>query len=201
MAAAPSAWRSAGRRGALKSAPIQHDAPERTGTDASGSQHQVSTSASALDFPRAVRASDLHVCAGGRRVVSDALPFGEHLAPDGALQRERASGLRHRRGLLPLLPGPPFARPAQGPRGPRHRLTGAGGPGRRDRRLYPGAAGLPHCGGHDRNHLRPHPHPRPDGRSPGRRRPQDPGARARLDPGRRARRVRHPGGPHVTSAA
>ncbi len=36
-------------RGA-ESAPIQREAPERSGTDANGTQHQVSTSVAALDL-------------------------------------------------------------------------------------------------------------------------------------------------------
>lgn len=147
-------------------APNQHDAPERTGTGASGSQHQVSTSASALDLPRTVRASDLHVCAGWRRVIRGALPFGEHLAPHQALQRERQSGLRHRRGLLPVLPRSALARSAQGSGGPRGRLRGWGGRGGRDRRLYPGAALVAQGGRHDFHHVCPFPDPCQDGRAP-----------------------------------
>ena len=51
---------------------------------------------------------------------------GEHLAPDQAVQRLRQGRLRHRRRLLPVLPGPPDRAPAQGAGGGGRALSGHG---------------------------------------------------------------------------
>lgn len=88
-----------------KPAPIQRNAPERTGRGDSGSQYELSTVRLGLVRGERARAVDLHVCHPARCLLRPPISVREHLAADEALRRKRPGQERFGRGVLPLLPG------------------------------------------------------------------------------------------------